>query len=150
MLEQKCVRKSFQLWCGWRRRRETAQTNDKKMCFFCISCWTVSWHELRPNKPIIWENNTYYFWLYFFLSSTDHHPAPTFTPPELPKRLHVRGITAGKLFLNKKQKKIHSQTTTATKNITFFHLWPSLPFSFCFEFLCFRFKQQQKNNNNNK
>ncbi|KAJ6637348.1 Calcium-activated potassium channel slowpoke, partial [Pseudolycoriella hygida] len=25
----------------------------------------------------------------------DHHPAPTFTPPELPKRVHVRGITAG-------------------------------------------------------
>ncbi|XP_037026932.1 calcium-activated potassium channel slowpoke isoform X10 [Bradysia coprophila] len=27
--------------------------------------------------------------------SNDHHPAPTFTPPELPKRVHVRGITAG-------------------------------------------------------
>jgi hypothetical protein len=24
----------------------------------------------------------------------DHHPAPTFTPPELPKRVHVRGLTA--------------------------------------------------------
>lgn len=28
--------------------------------------------------------------------SDDHHPAPTFTPPELPKRVHVRGVTAGK------------------------------------------------------
>lgn len=27
--------------------------------------------------------------------SDDHHPAPTFTPPELPKRVHVRGINAG-------------------------------------------------------
>lgn len=33
--------------------------------------------------------------------SDDHHPAPTFTPPELPKRVHVRGITAG----NKTKKK---------------------------------------------
>ncbi|XP_021693188.1 calcium-activated potassium channel slowpoke isoform X41 [Aedes aegypti] len=24
-----------------------------------------------------------------------HHPAPTFTPPELPKRVHVRGISSG-------------------------------------------------------
>lgn len=35
--------------------------------------------------------------------SDDHHPAPTFTPPELPKRVHVRGVTAGKTksILNK-------------------------------------------------
>ncbi|XP_037949323.1 calcium-activated potassium channel slowpoke isoform X4 [Teleopsis dalmanni] len=27
----------------------------------------------------------------------DHHPAPTFTPPELPKRVHVRGSVTGDL-----------------------------------------------------
>ncbi|XP_055699506.1 calcium-activated potassium channel slowpoke isoform X3 [Phlebotomus papatasi] len=27
----------------------------------------------------------------------DHHPAPTFTPPELPKRVHVRGLTSGEI-----------------------------------------------------
>lgn len=26
----------------------------------------------------------------------DHHPAPTFTPPELPKRVHVRAMNTGK------------------------------------------------------
>lgn len=26
----------------------------------------------------------------------DHHPAPTFTPPELPKRVHVRRSISGK------------------------------------------------------
>lgn len=25
-----------------------------------------------------------------------HHPAPTFTPPELPKRVHVRAMNTGK------------------------------------------------------
>ncbi|XP_023162373.1 calcium-activated potassium channel slowpoke isoform X3 [Drosophila hydei] len=27
--------------------------------------------------------------------SNEHHPAPTFTPPELPKRVHVRGSVSG-------------------------------------------------------
>ncbi|XP_055852672.1 calcium-activated potassium channel slowpoke isoform X12 [Episyrphus balteatus] len=27
--------------------------------------------------------------------TNDHHPAPTFTPPELPKRVHVRGSSSG-------------------------------------------------------
>lgn len=36
--------------------------------------------------------------------SDDHHPAPTFTPPELPKRVHVRGVTAGKRKLTQKIK----------------------------------------------
>jgi len=30
---------------------------------------------------------------------TDDHPAaPTFTPPELPKRVHVRGITGKNIY----------------------------------------------------
>jgi hypothetical protein len=29
----------------------------------------------------------------------DHPAAPTFTPPELPKRVHVRGITGKKNML---------------------------------------------------
>ncbi|XP_055677168.1 calcium-activated potassium channel slowpoke isoform X2 [Lutzomyia longipalpis] len=29
--------------------------------------------------------------------ANDHHPAPTFTPPELPKRVHVRGLTSGEI-----------------------------------------------------
>ncbi|XP_055381091.1 calcium-activated potassium channel slowpoke isoform X7 [Condylostylus longicornis] len=29
-----------------------------------------------------------------YIISNEHHPAPTFTPPELPKRVHVRGITS--------------------------------------------------------
>lgn len=37
-----------------------------------------------------------FFWEVLWHFSDDHHPAPTFTPPELPKRVHVRGITAGK------------------------------------------------------
>lgn len=36
--------------------------------------------------------------------SDDHHPAPTFTPPELPKRVHVRGVTAGKRNKRSKNK----------------------------------------------
>lgn len=43
--------------------------------------------------------------------SDDHHPAPTFTPPELPKRVHVRGVTAGKrIFKNKQKTKKQSNT----------------------------------------
>ncbi|XP_044779263.1 calcium-activated potassium channel slowpoke isoform X35 [Drosophila simulans] len=29
--------------------------------------------------------------------ANEHHPAPTFTPPELPKRVHVRGSVSGKV-----------------------------------------------------
>lgn len=29
----------------------------------------------------------------WFVVTDDHHPPPTFTPPELPKKVHVRGIT---------------------------------------------------------
>lgn len=28
----------------------------------------------------------------------EHHPAPTFTPPELPKKVHVRGSASGNFF----------------------------------------------------
>uniref|UniRef100_A0AAG5CSS3 BK channel n=1 Tax=Anopheles atroparvus TaxID=41427 RepID=A0AAG5CSS3_ANOAO len=30
-----------------------------------------------------------------YIDDDGHHPAPTFTPPELPKRVHVRGISSG-------------------------------------------------------
>lgn len=44
--------------------------------------------------------------------SDDHHPAPTFTPPELPKRVHVRGVTTGKRWkeLRKPQTKHKPET----------------------------------------
>lgn len=29
----------------------------------------------------------------------EHHPAPTFTPPELPKKVHVRGSASGNYSL---------------------------------------------------
>lgn len=32
----------------------------------------------------------------------DHPAAPTFTPPELPKRVHVRGITGKEMFLSQR------------------------------------------------
>lgn len=70
--------------------------------------------------------------------SDDHHPAPTFTPPELPKRVHVRGVTAGKHFeqfihLKSQQKKNHK---TNNHHVSFwpsfecplFHYWIKFPF----------------------
>lgn len=46
----------------------------------------------------------------------DFHPAPTFTPPELPKRVHVRGsVTGNKKFYNTytmtHSSRIHTQNT---------------------------------------
>lgn len=40
--------------------------------------------------------NWYASFMELKMTTDDHHPAPTFTPPELPKRVHVRRSISGK------------------------------------------------------
>lgn len=80
--------------------------------------------------------------------SDDHHPAPTFTPPELPKRVHVRGVTAGKTksILNKSihitaNFKITKPQPTHNSLLLLWRLFRSFLFSLFHTsvFVCYRF-----------
>lgn len=66
------------------------------------------------------------------------------TPPELPKRLHVRGVTAGKLFehkTNKQKKFIHNSNYS---NISPCFSFLVFLFYVLFKFLYFRLIQAKK------
>ncbi|XP_037949337.1 calcium-activated potassium channel slowpoke isoform X15 [Teleopsis dalmanni] len=62
-----------------------AQSADevKRAWFYCKAC-----HEDIKDETLIKKCKC---------KNYDHHPAPTFTPPELPKRVHVRGSVTGDL-----------------------------------------------------
>lgn len=55
----------------------------------------------------------------------DHHPAPTFTPPELPKRVHVRGLTTGNEFQANLTFLLYANFVQITTDLSF-KLFPSL------------------------
>lgn len=63
----------------------------KKTCH-SIHCYYYFFFFTTKQKPYTTMKTNHIVWNL----SDDHHPAPTFTPPELPKRVHVRGVTAGK------------------------------------------------------
>ncbi|XP_037912325.1 calcium-activated potassium channel slowpoke isoform X16 [Hermetia illucens] len=48
----------------------------------------------------------------------DHHPAPTFTPPELPKRVHVRGITSGEITRDREDINLINRNRRAPSSTT--------------------------------
>ncbi|XP_055321920.1 calcium-activated potassium channel slowpoke isoform X17 [Sitodiplosis mosellana] len=48
----------------------------------------------------------------------DHHPAPTFTPPELPKRLHVRGVTAADITRDREDINLINRNRRSNGGIT--------------------------------
>ncbi|XP_055321904.1 calcium-activated potassium channel slowpoke isoform X2 [Sitodiplosis mosellana] len=52
------------------------------------------------------------------LFSNDHHPAPTFTPPELPKRLHVRGVTAADITRDREDINLINRNRRSNGGIT--------------------------------
>ncbi|XP_068153978.1 calcium-activated potassium channel slowpoke isoform X22 [Drosophila tropicalis] len=60
-----------------------AQSADevKRAWFYCKAC-----HEDIKDETLIKKCKC---------KNYEHHPAPTFTPPELPKRVHVRGSVTG-------------------------------------------------------
>ncbi|XP_070852507.1 calcium-activated potassium channel slowpoke isoform X45 [Drosophila suzukii] len=60
-----------------------AQSADevKRAWFYCKAC-----HEDIKDETLIKKCKC---------KNYEHHPAPTFTPPELPKRVHVRGSVSG-------------------------------------------------------
>ncbi|XP_017122553.2 calcium-activated potassium channel slowpoke isoform X22 [Drosophila elegans] len=62
-----------------------AQSADevKRAWFYCKAC-----HEDIKDETLIKKCKC---------KNYEHHPAPTFTPPELPKRVHVRGSVSGKV-----------------------------------------------------
>ncbi|XP_037912336.1 calcium-activated potassium channel slowpoke isoform X26 [Hermetia illucens] len=50
--------------------------------------------------------------------ANDHHPAPTFTPPELPKRVHVRGITSGEITRDREDINLINRNRRAPSSTT--------------------------------
>lgn len=89
---------------------------------------------------------------------TDDHPAaPTFTPPELPKRVHVRGATGNQICDKISLNQLHIETEK--KSLSFDHertsvlildlFPPSFDFRYNIKFLvlCFGFFSKNKNKN---
>uniref|UniRef100_A0A146M5Z5 BK channel n=6 Tax=Lygus hesperus TaxID=30085 RepID=A0A146M5Z5_LYGHE len=70
-----------------------AQSADevKRAWFYCKAC-----HEDIKDETLIkkCKCKNYFMKLVHFID--DHHLAPTFTPPELPKKVHVRGEPGGR------------------------------------------------------
>lgn len=69
-----------QFWASHKKKLDHINNTKKKIKLHTHRIWFT---ELCDNKPP-----------YF---TDEHHPAPTFTPPELPKRVHVRGSVSGKV-----------------------------------------------------
>ncbi|XP_037912328.1 calcium-activated potassium channel slowpoke isoform X18 [Hermetia illucens] len=53
-----------------------------------------------------------------YIFANDHHPAPTFTPPELPKRVHVRGITSGEITRDREDINLINRNRRAPSSTT--------------------------------
>ncbi|XP_063705814.1 calcium-activated potassium channel slowpoke isoform X5 [Culicoides brevitarsis] len=48
----------------------------------------------------------------------DDHPAPTFTPPELPKRVHVRGLSSGEITRDREDINLINRANRVARNST--------------------------------
>uniref|UniRef100_A0A336MTW9 CSON005103 protein n=1 Tax=Culicoides sonorensis TaxID=179676 RepID=A0A336MTW9_CULSO len=48
----------------------------------------------------------------------DDHPAPTFTPPELPKRVHVRGLSSGEITRDREDINLINRVNRTSRNST--------------------------------